>query len=150
MCSSFTHVSSFCIFVLSCICSSHPVNSFPYVLFFCESVSSHCCLPLCYLCHVPMSGSSRCLVSMVVWVTSCFTWLGPCTFSFTSPVSLVVFSTFCLFLCHLVCVYELHKLKLFHNNNFCNFITQPYDCFFFTRAEWSRTLTNRMMSVLIC
>lgn len=42
------------------------------------------------------------------------------------------------------------KLKLFHNNNFYNFITQPCDCFFFTRAEWSRTLTNRMMSVLIC
>lgn len=80
------------------------------VSFFCESVSSNCCLPLSYFCHVPISGSSRCLASMVVWVTSCFTWLGPCTFSFTSPVSFVrfcsaVFSTCCLFLCYLVCVY---------------------------------------------
>lgn len=80
------------------------------VSFFCESVSSHCCLPLSYFCHVPTSGLSQCLVSMVVWVTSCFTWLGPCTFSFTSPVSFVrfcsaVFSTCCLFLCYLVCVY---------------------------------------------
>lgn len=88
------------------------------VSFFCESVSSNCCLPLSYFCHVPISGSSRCLASMVVWVTSCFTWLGPCTFSFTSPVSFVrfcsaVFSTCCLFLCYLVCVYYLHLLLFF-------------------------------------
>lgn len=107
-----------CVFLFySChSCSSHLVIScflclvLVVVSFFCESVSSHCCLPLSYFCHVPMCGSSRCLVSMVVWVTSCFTWLDPCTFSFTSPVSFVrfcsaVFSTCCLFLCYLVCVY---------------------------------------------